>query len=489
MLNYFDKWLERLRSAEPEPVAPQVRRVMAVELHADGESRCVLAEIGGDRPVVLGARAFGAGDTGKMPAFAHGASAVLLANSERSICRRLDVPNTACVTVQQMIALRLEAELPYPVADSLWVYDQGPAVCANGKHVLVVAVPKADVDAGRNTLHGLGAPCARVEYDASSLAELAGIGTPAELPRAVARIDGNRILLAITQEGTPRYVRRIRIGSPASAGGEAGSDWAARVAREINQSMHEYQMRTGGQPPACLLVAGETCGDEGLLAGLRGALGIEVSEAAVPQSLNTVHASVSDRLVKDFPACLGAVIALHRRARGERAMTPPLLCEAETSASSNLYGRRASLSVACGILCVMLVASAFAVRSARIAAADGALAELKPLSGALTRIQEETDILQYESRRQWPVIDMLEALATALPAEITVDTLTLSSDGKVSIKGKTKSVAAASETAIAALEGSGLFAKCTFLGATEDKDKFAFQIACDLGKSPRKAQP
>lgn len=485
MLNYFDKCLDRIRNVNPEPAVPQLHRVMAVELHAEGESRCVLAEIGGDRPVVLAARAFGAENIGELPAFAHGASAVLLANSERSICRRLDVPNTARVTVQQMIALRLEAELPYPVADSLWVYDQGPAVCANGKHVLVVAVPKADVEAARNTLHGLGAPCARVEYDASSLAELVDSNGPAELPRAVARIDGNRILLAITQEGAPRYVRRIRIGSPASA----RSEWVARVASEINQSMHEYQMRTGGKPPVCVLVAGEACGDEHLLAGLSAALGIEVHSAGVPESLNTAHASSSARLIEDYPACLGAVIALHRRARGERAMTPPLLCEAETSASSSLFERRVSLIVACGILCVMLAASAFAIRSARIAAADEALAELKPLSGALAQVQEEIDILQYESRRQWPAIDLLEALATSLPAEITVDTLTLSSDGKVSIKGKTKSVAAASETAIAALESSGLFAKCTFLGATEDKDKFAFQIACELGKTPRKAQP
>jgi hypothetical protein len=69
-----------------------------------------------------------------------------------------------------------------------------------------------------------------------------------------------------------------------------------------------------------------------------------------------------------------------------------------------------------------------------------------------------------------------------------VDTITLAPDGKMTIKGKTKSMASASEKAVSAMTASGAFSKCVFLGATKEKDDFVFQIACELNRGQGKAK-
>lgn len=480
MSHHSAPWNRRDPEPGTAPGLPQIRPAVAVELQSDGALRCVRAEIGGERLRVQAAREFAAGDRTALVAFAAGATVSLVVNSERSVFRRLDVPSVPPEALRALIALRLEAELPYPVADAAWLYGQGGA-SANGKHAFAAAVPKADLDTACAMLRETGIACAHAEYDASALAELAG-------GEAVARIDTERIVLTVVRDGAPVYVRRVRLTPPAQGAPEAQSEWESRVVRAIAQSLQECQMRGGGSTIP-LRVTGSAQENSGLLNALRAALGAGITKIGLPAFCETDSALVAESVMVHYPACTGALIALHRRARGEQTLTPPLLTPAAAASGLPWGGRRPVLLAGCVAAGLLLLTSAFAVRSARVAAAEETLAELKPLSGALARVQEEVDILQFENKRASSVLDLFKAIATAMPPEVSVKSVNLASGGKLTLKGKTRSVAAASEKAIAALETSGLFKKCIFLGATEEQNEFSFQISCELGRNSQGSKP
>ena len=95
-----------------------------------------------------------------------------------------------------MVALRLEVELPYPVADSVWMYE--PRTNSEGtiSNVLVIATASSEIASAESELRKGGLRGAAMEFAAGGLAELANVSGAANGTTAVASINGNKKALA-----------------------------------------------------------------------------------------------------------------------------------------------------------------------------------------------------------------------------------------------------------------------------------------------------
>lgn len=457
------------------------RRVLVLEPVSAGAWRAIEGEVGDGGITVLAAQALTGDAEGlaRLRLLGNGADVVLVSNSQKSVCRFLDMVDAAPDQVRRMVALRLETELPYSVSESTWVCERRENRDGVSGHVLVIATATSEIAHAEEALRTQGLRCQGVEYNAASLAELLVTAPTTDECVGIVERDVGGATLAIAQRGVLCYARHIPIDHSASD---------ARVASEVDQSVYDYQLRSQGARPTRVFVAGTDA--TGLIEPLQGRLGIPVEAAPCPQFLDVrAPAVVRDDLVAQFPACVGALIAVHRRLLGERAAAPPLRRRVRALETANLRSKRLVLAGTNAGLLLVLIAALFGVRAAQLSAAEHIIDESRPLLGGLERLQDEVDILQHERGRQRPILDTMRELAEVLPSEVKVETLTIDPKGKITVSGETRSVEAASDEAIAAMEASDLFIHPKFLGATKQKEAFGFRLTCELSQGPGRAKP
>ncbi len=445
------------------------------------------------------------GSVSEMLGNLNGTTVTLVPDSARSVCRLLDIAAAAPEQLKHMVALRLELELPYPVADSVWVCEEPqqwrePGTNGDGTipKVLVIAAAAEDIALAESELRNVGVrDGVAMEFAAGGLAELAADAShqlgeaslraeaspstnasgPANGTAAIANLDGDEATLAIAHHAALCYSRNIRVG-PVASGGQG---LAQLLGQELRQSIYDYTLRTGNGAPVELLVTGELMGDEDLVGTLTEHLGIPVKPMDCPDLFDLPKPElVEGDLLADYPVLAGVLISMRRRMLGQPAAAPPLRRRRRRFGTMDLGNRRVQLFGLNAVALLLFAASLFGVQALRLDSADRLMRESQPLLQSLERHREEVDILQYEAGRRRPVLDTMMALSEALPKEIKVETLTIDSRGKISIGGKAKSVEMASDTAIAALRASTFFVNPQFNGATREKEEFSFQITCEL---------
>ena len=447
----------------------ETRRVLIVEPAGDGAWNVVEGEVGGDRVAVLRAER-----VDDLDSLADGAEVTLVSNSPKSVCRFLDLIDAAPDELRRMAALRLETELPYPVAESTWVVERREGHDAQHRSALVLATSTAEIVQAERDLRGKGIRCRGVESYAAGLAELAVACDGGGDPVAIVSFQGRRATLAIADGGTLRYVRQFE----GDDGPVPRDDEAAMVAGELHQSLYDYLLRSKGRTPGRLVVTGEGADDDEFTDSLGARLGLPVRTLRWPDGVEV--AAAGEQALAQFPVCAGVLLAVHRRLRGERAAAPALRAGKHRLGAADLQGKRAVLIGASVAVLVVLIASSFAVRAVQLRTAERIIEESRPLVRALDRLDEEVSFLQDENRRRRSTLDALLALSEVLPPEVQVEELTIDSKGKATIAGRTSSVRAAWERAIAAMEESKVFAKPKFMGASKEKAGFGFQITCEV---------
>lgn len=459
------------------------RRVLVLERISEREWKAVEGEVGGDRIKVFGAEVLkseaGTPDLGPL---ANGADVILVSNSPRAVCRFLDLANASSDQTERMVGLRLETELPYPVAESTWVWERQGSGNATPGSVLVVATGTAELAQAEEELRANGRRCTGVEFDGTGLAELAVACSPPADTVALVSLGGRGATVAITHAGKLRYVRRISLGAVTSEEESSADSAVSRLANELDQSVYDYLLRTGGERPECVLIAGEGMDANDMIEALGARLRLPVEIACIPEIVDIPdRATVSGGLLAVFPECVGALIAVHRRSRGERTAAPALRRQQGWRFGEiDLRNKRVALICANTALFAALIAALFGVGASQLRAANRIIEESRPLLPDLERLEDEVDILEYESRRQRSILDVLVPIAEALPGQVKVETLKIDGKGKVTITGKSKSAEDVSDKAISAMQTSRMLANPKFLGATKEKDGFAFQITCEL---------
>ena len=479
----MERGLALLRSLDrPKGGTDAKKRVLALKRIDENLYKAVLGEIGGDRVRITSAGTVGDGasDTLDIGALAQNANVVLVSNSKKSVCRLLKLADASSEHLNQMVAIRLETELPYPVADSTWVCEQrenGNPSAANG---LVIATASDEIATAEAELKKKGISCAGIEFSGTGLAELAAVSSPEKEGIAVVRLDENKAKLAIVQAGGLCYFRRLSIDAASFKDPDTLETWVEQAVREIDQSFYDYVLRTENTKPSEILIVGEGLYIEGLSDALGDQLGIQVRALKAAELIETAEASSDAELLAEFPTCIGAIMAAHRRLGGQRATAPPLRSRTVKGTGLNI---RASISALVGMnaaVFLVVLAALFGVKSAQINAADRVISEGRPILQDLDRLQEEVDILRIESRKQRAVLDMLMYLAEIFPGNIKVESITMNTQGKVSISGTTKSVEAVTGEVMSAMQASPAFMNVKFLGATQEKEGFGFQITCDV---------
>jgi hypothetical protein len=384
------------------------RRVLVLERTSGKEWKAVEAEVGGDRVTISRAEllrsadeASGASSGPGFAEFANNCDVVLVSSSDTAVCRSIEVPNASSDEMRRMVALRLETELPYPVAESAWVWERQENGGTDAGTVLVIATHNAEIAEAEGELRVKRKRCTSVEFDGTCLAELAVACGPSVDTVALVSVGAKRSTLAIAHAGKLRYVRRVSSDMVTTGDAHPDDKWVSGLVNELDQSVYDYLLRNGGDGPQSILVAGEGMCVEGFVEALGARLKRPVEKAALPEIVRVPEsAAVGGGLLERYPVCIGALIAAHHRLRGERTAAPALRRQGRKFGQINLRNKRVALICANAVLLVELLAAAFGVRAAQLNAAKRTIDDSQPLLQDLTILEDEVDILQHESRRQ-----------------------------------------------------------------------------------------
>jgi hypothetical protein len=475
-------------SWQPRDPSPQThRRVVVVEQAANGVWKFAEADITGDAVTVRRAQRVQAQDVDDFsePAWARNhMQPVLIPEAQRSVCRLIDIADAPPDQMQRIIALRLELELPYPPAQSTWICEPQTNGDNHASRALLLAAATSEIATAERTLAAWGLRGPTIEFAPAGLAELALAADPSDGAIAVVALEGHDALLVMAHARALCYARHIRL----PAGTHAPQDWAPQLAKEIKQSVYDYLLRTGNPAPESLGVTGAGVAEAGVLETVEQYLEMPVRALALPGAIRLADPAMREAsLMADFPICLGVLIAMRRRMRGEPTAAPAFRRKARGLRAITWRTRAGALAGANLALLGLLVASFFGVQAVQLRADSRLLESSRPLLRGLEGLQEEVDILRYEERRARSMLDTLQALAEALPAEIQIESLAIDARNRLTFSGKANSVEAASDKAITALEKSPAFTKPRFNGATRDKEAFTFQITCELAAGGRGA--
>ena len=464
---------------------------MALEQVSEERWKCVMADIGGERLRVLRSGYFVSGSDRAYDATAlrglqlSGAAEVTLVHaSDKAVCRLYAMPLATAEQTRRMISMRLETDLPYPVPDSTWVCEREEARGTTaGESVLVIAAPTSEIVEAQAALIGADVRSNRVMLDAGALAELASFGYQAEETLAIVSVGELKTTLVISNRGKLRYARYIKTRSLQTDAENDVAQGVRELADELDQSIHHYALLEGSHSPSRLLVLGEGSSSSSVVQGLGDRMGIPVEWASCPGSVEMVASDSSvDDLVATFPSCLGALIAMHRRIRGE-STAAPALNEQKSSLVGNLRVKRAALVGANLLFGIVLISALFGIRKGLIASGKRIAKDGQSIVMNLDRLQSEVDVLQFERGRQQHFLDALLLLTELIPKGITIETLTIDKKGNLAISGIAPSVESASQETISAMKASTAFANPKFLGATKHDKKFKFRMSCELSGS------
>jgi len=453
----------------------------AVEAVGPAEWRVVEARIDAAGVTVLAA--YARHKDSAEGACGHGGSMLFIPDARQSVCRLLDMPDVPQAQLDQLVALRLEVELPYPPQESTWACRRLPASEDGVGPVVLIAQATKSIREAEVALRPGDSGSAGVIFAGAALLDLAGASGDTSQTIAVAKIDRDRALLAIARGGALCYARHLRLPAERAGGNGASEQWLHGLTRELKQCLFDYSLRTGSPAPSELRVAGEGIHSGSDCTALETGLEMPVALVDAPEVLFVSDsASIEGDLAAEFALCTGALLGYYRERSGLPSAAPALR-PARMGRGLRLKRSMARLLAINAALLIGLVASFFLVRNARLASGDRFVRESKALVQDMEALKEEVDILRYEEGQQVSVLDILMALSAVLPQELKVESMNLDAKGTLIITGTTQSVEAVSDGVTVALERSPLFKNPAFKGATQGKEGYGFTITCDLASA------
>ena len=446
----------------------------------------VEGEIGGTAPLVRRARVFQV-EPGwqvhlRRSGFLRPHEAILVVSSRRSVCRELELPMASDEDMQRLLSLRLETELPYASSETAWTWQRQDSPGQSGTaRVLFVAVPNADIAVAEQELQASGQPCHVLECREAALAQVAAVQAPDVETAVIVEIETEGSLLAVARDGKLSYARYLAGGAAEPGSAVSADEDVSRLAGELDQTLHHYMFRTNAPAPDKLLMVGEPDKIARTSAAFEERTGLTVEIPRPPEWLRFAGtAAEREKIFRCFTPCIGALITAHHRLRGEQSAAPPLRMFRPRLREPALY-RRVGLAAMNVLLVIALIAAGFGVRSARLRAANRGVREAQSLRQGVELLEEEVEILRTESERQRPALDLLLALAEALPEGVTISELTIDSRDNVTIRGKAPSAEVALQAANA-LSTSRKFAnaelKETKKGEKKEEKGVMFRINC-----------
>ena len=442
------------------------RRRVVVWQRCGGCWLAVLGEAGGAAPLVLRTASLpGALRLPELPdalRWKKGSAGLLVVGSQDCRFRSVDLPPAPDGEVEAMLNLRLETELPWPPDARAWGWQSHST--KTGIEATVLALPSQDVAALESELEAVAWPRESVEAREAGLGQLAAHLVPAGTAAMVAA-DPEGIVVSVVSDGRMVYSRLL-----SAVPGERSS---VHIALEVEQTLQHAAWQRGSGGPDAVFVAGDSP-DGSLQRELQNA-GLPVRELAPGPGLQVApKAGDPADVLWRYPACVGALIAEHERRRGNRAAAP-LLRGARPKRRLRAPAGVARLAVLNAVMCVALIASAFAVRHVRLRVVNAALTRAEPALAELAPLEDEVRVLQEEAACRTSQLDLLLAVAQALPEGVGVSELRSDRKGHVSIRGTAQSVEVVSK-AVAALEADGRFSDTRFDRTEAAKQGKAFQI-------------
>jgi Tfp pilus assembly protein PilN len=459
-------------------------RIVVLEGGAGAERHVLHAEIAGQRMTVLAAWTLAPGDPPgpAMQQAVERSERLLALDSDKAVCRLLALPRATDDQTRRLVANRLQVDLPYPAEESRWNWARLPAEGADpAGRVLLVAAPAEELRRAQAMSPLDGRDCVASLLDISALAELGRAGGEGEATAVVALRRGSGIL-AVVRGGYLRYSRRLSAGGEVADGG---------LVEELDQCLHHYEFSDADIFPKGLLLAGEGAASDSIAEELSRRMGMPVHPLGLPPGVEIAGSSTTPaELAGRYAVCLGALLYLRRRRSGETVGSPALQ-ERRSRLARSVRWRTAAGIAAVLLLSAALIASLFVMRRARIASADRLMNQGRVMNEELERLQSEIAILERETAQRRPMLDILAALAEALPNGVRVTSVSIDSGGRVNMSGTCQSVEDISEKIINALDASPYFAKPQFLGASKDKKggQLIFRVNCDLKKQSGGPRP
>ena len=353
------------------------RRVVVWERGAAGW-RVVAGEIGGARPRVLSARVVRADPESGAPVGQEGlprsAESVLVVRSRRCVCRSFEVPVASESETRRMLSLRLETEMPHRPTELTWTFQrQGGGHQRPAPSVLLIAAPTEDLEAAERELQACGRRARVVESYEAALAQMAAVLAPGVETAAIVEIEDDGAAIAVARNGRLDYARHLTGISAGPGSASSEGDEASRLAGEIYQSLQHYLLRSGARACEKLLIVGREAHPAAVAGALAGFGQPVVAPPPAPDGLEIgAKAGEAHEVCRRFAPCVGALVALHRRARGEQGAAPPLRLPESSRRRPAVY-RRAALVAANLLLAAALVAVSFGVRRAALGAAGRAV--------------------------------------------------------------------------------------------------------------------
>ena len=404
--------------------------------------------------------------------------ATLVVRSQRTVCREIELPVAADAEIYSMLELRLETELPYALSEATWSWQRQSESRQEGNTcVLSLAVPTADIMAQEQELRALGQPCNAVESHEAALAQVAAGLASGQETMAIAEVETGGVTLVVARNRELSYARYIGSGVDECVEPVSANAGASRLASEIRQSLQHYTSSKGASPPRKLLLVGQQENVARVAAELAQGPEPPIEIPHPPEWLHISEAAGEPREVFGrFCSCIGALVSVHRRLGNQETVAPSLRLP-RTYLRTPVFCKGAALAVGGLLLAIVLIAVSFGVRSAKVRAANRVFQEVQPWLRGIELLEEEVNILETESDRYRPAVDLLLAIAETLPEGIAVSDLTIDVRNNVTILGKAPSVEVASQ-AEHALSVSEEFANAQLQRTTKENNEVVFRITC-----------
>lgn len=420
----------------------------------------------------------------------------------QGIVKRLELPSAPDAELDAMVRLQAAKELPFPLSDTVIAWAREGAGAQGGERVTFAAVRRETLDELRGVVEAAGFRAGSLEVSTKAAARTLVLEGPAqEAAPGSAQAPGHEVLLVevghatsdviVTRGGRLVYTRSASVGSGRAGEGEA---WLARLEQEVMRSLVAARTRTGGEagapaegtprggPPDALLLAGGGSGLDALRGVLAARLGRE------PQILRGLPDGDPERAARFVVA----------RGLADPRPTPgiPRLDLAHRAQARAARGTRQRMAVGAGLALAALVAlgvsvqQAFAAAEAEVSELEALRADLEPAVQRVRQARAELDQARAWTARKGLELELLLAVAAALPdpERVYMTQLRWVEDRPLRLAGRAKDWGAAAAL-FSRLEADPRFARATFDAIRRPREPQAIGVEFSGQADPAEARP
>ena len=373
------------------------------------------------------------------------------------------------VDLARIARFEAENQFPLPLRDLVWGYTLTPEASSGRQHAVIAGARRLLVDERLALLKQAGMTPAVL------------LPTPLAAAGAVSHPNGRYLLVVAGTQWSDLCLyddqrllgcRSVLAGNPLAAG------WTERIAREIQPWIG------GGENPERIVLAGAVTGKTaGMLADLS-ELPVDLGDPW--QDIRNAREVQAD--MPDSPLAYAAAIGLARAALGGRGMNllPAELLE-ERVKQRKFAWSLAGLAVLAALLVpvVMSGQQTLQQRQAGLQQMRAQVQQVRKTAGPApdTGMATAQQLLTALSQSEGEPLDVLWALSTALPKEMTLSDLTYNRGKAVIIKGRADTNARLA-AALASINGLAVFERVILDYSTASREEgtqgYDFQMTCIL---------